>query len=389
MKAVLVLSALATSLSVAPVAMQGNHWQLFRAYTYADRGHRLFAMHKYSDAALAFSAAYARAPMQQEYIKFARLAARLARPARQNVPHPIPQHVQVVALVVHRAAVSAPPLPRRYQLQSLRPMSGGLYAGPVVQLMPMAVSAPEQKPLPIIAADRTVVDANPAEKNQWLKVTAGMTLRQNNSLLTSSQTVLGQGGSWLDARIRLNGDAKHPLHLTSFLYGTQQNGSFGTRPQSLQGGIGLRWYPADTVTVEVARLIKIGSDARNDWMVRAGAGTGRWRPNDLSQSHWLHWQARADAAVIGLSQRDIFAQLDARAGVGFALSDKISLTPYLGSTATVQNERQIAHLFEANAGLWLSKSGRIPFDARLEYRQKFAGNVAASNGMALTIGFHF
>ncbi len=396
MKAVAAAGVFALSINAAPVALQYDGWHAFQAYTYADRGHRLFAQRKWQQAAQAYAAAYARDPRNISYLQMAQTAAAAMRP---KPPPPAPPTMQPPLLL---PVAHAQP---KYALIALAPTAGsartlvadtaGRYWGPVVRLaepapQPLAMRAVETAATPaaLLLRSEPMISPSPATEKR-LSLQAGFSYRPAAPTLSSSEALLGRGGSWTSAAARVNGNAARPLALTGFLYSAQSQQGFGVDPKSLQAGVSLRWQPHPAVSVEAGRLIKIGAQARNDWMLRAGIGFGAWQPADLSKNHWLHWQARADAALIGVSRRDVFAQADARLGLGVRLNDRASITPYIGSTATLQKDTRTATLLEASPGLWLHLEGRVPLDARLEYRQKLAGSAASSNGVALTLGFAF
>jgi tetratricopeptide (TPR) repeat protein len=438
-KALISIFLLILSITVAPILHARNAWTKFQADTYSVRGQRLLDAHRWQDAATAFAAAHQRSPQIASYTLLEKFALALKTAVRAPVlalvqPTNFPAKVRPLKQAIYEKTL----LEGAYMLMAIVPASGttqnlakddaGQYWGPVVRIdfepaqtqsaasptAPVLISnsAPQASAtdaelayvaladgdftkarnlfVRAIAADprpHWVADSRPLGK--WLSIQSGITYREGASDIAASQALLGQGGGWLDAATRINGNPDRPLSLVGFLYSAQNLQHYGLNRDSLQAGFGIRWQPIKNITIEAARLQKIGNQARNDWMLRAGAGVGVWRPANLSQMHWLHWQARADAAMIGLSRRDIFAQADARIGLGFRLTEQMSITPYIGSTATVQKDNRTATLVEMSPGLWLHRSGTVPLDARLEYRRKMAGSAAASNGVALTLGINF
>jgi hypothetical protein len=428
MRAIFAIIMLMLCLTVFPLIFARHSWAHFRADTYAAKGEQLLKQHQWHKAALAFAAAHARSPDDESFIILEKMALALAKPERKpaihskrmsGAPHIIAPRqakltvVSTIKPVYYLMAIT----PAAGSGEVLAPDNQGRYWGPMVRIMP----APREPP-PIIATvatrsnadlayaallDRDFTNARtlfaqaiaeePREQwiadnrplTKWLAVQSGITFRSGIPALATSRALLGQGGSWLDASARLNGNPDKPLALTGFIYSAQSLQSQSLDPKSLQAGFGLRWQPAKNISLEAARLIKVGSQSRNDWMLRLGVGFGAWRPNDIGQANWLHWQARADAALIGLKSADIFAQADARVGLGFRLNDRLSITPYVGSTATLQKDRATATLVEVSPGLWLHRAGNIPLDARLEYRHKIIGSAAASDGLALTFALGF
>ncbi len=432
MKAIFAVCGVIASTTLLPIYASEHQWRSFRAYTYAQQGHRLMAQYQWATAAQAFAKAFARDPSAYQYQQLSRIATALAAP-QQRRRHAMPS-TPLLALTsspvppTSDEAMLMAIIPASGSTQQLKPDEKGQYWGPMVRIAypqpatPSAVTDVTENELPLpktrvspsdaelayaalqdrdfaqarslfaraIAADprpQWIADRRPL--NKWLHLQSGMTFRQTISSLAASQAILGQGGGWFDATVRLNGNPDRPLTFTAFLYGTQPRQQLGFSKESLQAGFGVRWQPVHYVTVEAARLVKIGDQARDDWMLRAGAGMGAWRPADSAQTYWLHWQARADAAVIGLKQRDIFGEANGRVGLGVRLNDELSLTPYIAGIATVQKDRRTATLVELSPGLWLHRNGTLPLDARLEYRHKIAGNAAASNGVAVTFGLSF
>jgi Bacteriophage N adsorption protein A C-term len=428
MKAIVAVFILMLGLTVAPIVSARSHWMQFRADTYAAKGRWLLENHQWQAAAAAFAAAHDRSPDDKSYAKLKDLALALLKPVHRQAWTKPMRATPAPA----RKFVAATQQQPEYILMALIPSSGtentlaqdqqGRYWGPIVRILPaqnhtepaVVVASVAQTPATshadnayaalidkdfskarlyfakAIANDarpQWIADNRPLTK--WLSVQTGLTYRSGTPTLSATQTLLGKGGGWFDTAARLNGNPDKPLAVAAFLYSAQSLQNRSLAANSVQAGIGLRWRPMKNVTVEAARLIKVGAQSRNDWMLRAGAGTGLWRPADVSQTHWLHWQARADAALIGFGKADVFAQADGRIGLGIRLSDQLSLTPYLGSTATLQKDVATATLFEVSPGLWLHRAGNIPLDARIEYRRKIAGTAAASNGVAVTLAVGF
>jgi Bacteriophage N adsorption protein A C-term len=438
MKAILAIVMLIFGVTVLPLISARHSWAQFKASTYAVDGQRLLANQQWRKAASAFAAANERNPDNKSYMSLQKLALILANPISKKTllkigtrmaAHINPSAKPTLGVTIPRQSQSQNQHKPTYYLMAIIPASGspdalvadkqGYYWGPTVRLLP----AQNKQPTIIAAATlpkpssaelayaalsdenfnkarllfaqaiaeeprpQWIADNRPLTK--WLAVQTGVTYRNGTTALATTQALLGQGGSWLDVSARLNGNPNRPLALTGFLYSAQSLQSPRLDPKSLQAGFGLRWQPVKNITVEAARLVKVGSQSRDDWLLRAGAGVGAWRPANVGQARWLHWQVRADAALIGLSRADIFAQADARFGLGIRLNDQVSLTPYIGSTATLQKDVATATLVEVSPGLWLHRSGRIPLDARLEYRWKMAGSAAASNGVALTFAVGF
>ena len=400
MKAIASLALLMLSVTVAPVALkQQEALRAARAYPFADLGYRALEQGKWQEAAAAFRAAASRDPGNAMFAQMIAYSddqgtdpSRIAVAAPRNLPETM-------------AGMAAPPLTVR--------ISAPRWSGPVVSILagPVATAPQATQQTPFVAILPALVAAAPpavqtvaaatgrdaplpqqpskASLADRLHVSAGIQLSDTSSTVAQGEALLGRGGSWSDVSVRLNSDAARPLLLAGFLYTAQSPGRLAIDRDSLQAGIGLRWQPVQGLTLEAARLLAIGKSARNDWMLRAGYGTGRWQDDDASERIWLHWQARGDVALVGLDRRDIFVQIDARAGPGFRLSDQLSLTPYAGITATLQKDSASTTLVDAGPGLWLHRGGAVPLDARLDWRTRIAGNSSRSSGLMLTLAASF
>lgn len=213
--------------------------------------------------------------------------------------------------------------------------------------------------------------------------------------LAQSQTILGTSGSYGQVDVRLNGNPDRPIYFLSSAAAALNSRSFATDPRSVQVGVGFGIQPivGSNAYIDAIRLIAAGPQARNDWEVRTGVGFGRGYGPSPGNDIWLHWQARTDTALIGFRRGDVFTTADARLGLGYSPAERWALTPYAGSTFTLQRAGTLATLYEASPGLWLhhslDRAGQHAIDLKVDYRRKLVGTAAATNGVAVTIAGQF
>ncbi|MBB3810672.1 bacteriophage N4 adsorption protein A [Pseudochelatococcus contaminans] len=111
--------------------------------------------------------------------------------------------------------------------------------------------------------------------------------------------------------------------------------------RTMQGSFGVRWKPLQNynVIVEAARLFRIGSDSREDTMVRAAYFDGRGGDLRMDVPSWWLWQVSGEVGhYFDIDQT--FATLDAKLGRSFRLdsiSDRLMITPFVGVTANFDN----------------------------------------------------
>ena len=148
---------------------------------------------------------------------------------------------------------------------------------------------------------------------------------------------------------------------------------------SAQGAVGAQWRVLPTVAISAERLVALGDDARNGWTLRTEAGIAR-RIGPVALD------AFAEAGVVGIHRRDLFASLQARAATPLGLTPKVSVEPGIGLWSAVQRSDTTASRIDIGPNLTL----RAPHAAlSLDYRRRIAGNASPGNGATLTLSAGF
>ncbi|MEM7570505.1 MAG: hypothetical protein AAF337_11985 [Pseudomonadota bacterium] len=237
-----------------------------------------------------------------------------------------------------------------------------------------------------------------------LRMSAYTVWRQNSRQINDAAfgPSLAQSQSGLGASYRLPVDgwaSRHGLSATSRLLWAYDPESLSPDGRSVQAGIGLQLRPFEALNIVTAveRLLAIGDDARNDWLLRTSYSAGRGYEPELGKNWWLHWSTYLDAAVIDPSDPDIQILGDARVGLGHQPFEGSSLTviPFAGLSGIYEDAGgRTTDLYEAAAGVWLRLWPGGPeitdparaLDLRLEYREKLGGDSPSKSGMRVTLG---
>ncbi|MDB5366154.1 MAG: uncharacterized protein JWM77_2081 [Rhodospirillales bacterium] len=177
---------------------------------------------------------------------------------------------------------------------------------------------------------------------------------------------------------------------------SSSNGSSTTR--SLQGAVGMRWKPFSEVTLVggVERLIKIGPDSFNDWLLRLAWSTGGGTDIDPVADHWWSWQAYAEAAYF-VTQGRLVHTFEARGGQtwrGALFDTELLVTPFVGLAETYDAAERRRLGWAAGPGVALRRwyggdAYRAPphwAEWSLQYRWHLAGSARLS-GLVLQLGW--
>lgn len=224
-----------------------------------------------------------------------------------------------------------------------------------------------------------------------------MVSRQNEpDRFRADRTLPGLGGSQAVVGLtwRLNDDPARPLNAgiraASALASSSGSGTLAST--QIVAGASLRPSSDINLVLAAERLIKAGRDSRNAWMLRTGWSTGTGLPIAPGQTSRWGWTLDAQAGVIGASSRDLFGGIDVRAGRSIAITPSMSVVPYLGVSSLAERTDGNATLVEAAPGVALRyemPGGMPPLDARLDWRQRIAGNAAPANGLTFTVATQF
>lgn len=213
---------------------------------------------------------------------------------------------------------------------------------------------------------------------------------------------LAQSQSGLGATYRLPIDgwaSKHELSAYSRLLWAYEPMSLVVNGQSYQAGVGVQVRPFSNLNLVTAaeRLVGLGDQARDDWLLRASYSTGAGYAPLEGERSWLHWSVYGDVAVIDPAQPDLQLTGEGRVGFGnrpFANSS-FTVIPFAGASANFQDAAGVStSLYEASAGLWMRYwpgGASLPdpqraLDLRMEYRAKVGGDSASASGLLLTLG---
>lgn len=187
------------------------------------------------------------------------------------------------------------------------------------------------------------------------------------------------------------------------LWGLDGN-SLHFRDETYQAGLGIKYKPLATQNIVLAaeRLISVGHEARDDWMLRSAYSWDRGYGQQPGKNHWPFVTFYVDGALIRPTNPDIFAASDIRAGYSFLISgDKgplVIATPHIVTTGVVQKDPAgTTTLLEAGPGvsikLWLQNGAhgavRSSLDLIMQYRIKMAGNSAGESGFTITLAADF
>ena len=168
-----------------------------------------------------------------------------------------------------------------------------------------------------------------------------------------------------------------------------------TFAETTQAGVGLRFWPLDrqNLSLTAERLIRVGRDARNAWLLRTTYGFEHETGLTIMSRGSGFWAIYLDAALIDPTDPDFFAAGEIRAGQRFQIADRLGLAPFVGINFLGQDESgRFTSLGEAGAGLAMRLNlpgnpalGRsVALDLILQFRGKIAGNAFDTTGFAMT-----
>ncbi|RZL96513.1 MAG: tetratricopeptide repeat protein [Variovorax sp.] len=136
---------------------------------------------------------------------------------------------------------------------------------------------------------------------------------------------------------------------------------WSTEPRSLriqngstQGGIGVRFKPLreHSLYFAVERLIKIGDNAQDDWLMRASYGWVDGYQMRIDRNSWNYTSLFADVGVFTDREHTRAIYVEARQGHSFRVSDRWIVTPLLVANARRQSpDPGRVNYSEAGAGV--------------------------------------
>lgn len=162
-----------------------------------------------------------------------------------------------------------------------------------------------------------------------------------------------------------------------------------TGPETLQGFLGVRWKPfADwNLIFEGARLVKLGSASREDWLGRAAFSAGEGTDLNVVDPHWTTWQIYGEADRFFETSQNV-AIFEGRVGESFrldAISDKLVATPFLALGGSYDSSFANPGALGTGPGFalryWFREdkyaAPRSYVDMNVQYRFKLAGDNRA------------
>src|SRR5690606_28878544 len=164
-------------------------------------------------------------------------------------------------------------------------------------------------------------------------------LRDNGLPSPGALPLLGGGQSGAMLAFRTDPYAARPLDIiarANIAHRDQAGATPRLDDGSAGAALGLRWRPLPGVPVEMAggRLFALGQAARDAWTLRAAGGIDS--PPPPAAGLGFDHAAYAEAGMVGLSRRDLYASGQTRLGVSRRLSASATLSAGAGAWASIQ-----------------------------------------------------
>jgi hypothetical protein len=169
-----------------------------------------------------------------------------------------------------------------------------------------------------------------------------------------------------------------------------------TGAQTRQGSLGIRWKPLSrhNLVFETGRLVKIGDQARDDWLLRAAYSTGYGTDLRLDRPSWWQWNLFGEVVSYPQSDQNIL-NVELRGGRSYrlpALNERLVVSPLLVIGGGYDDALTTPRAFGVGSGvnfrLWLREDDyRAPMsylDLSLQYRFRLAGDEDRAEGVFLT-----
>jgi hypothetical protein len=183
------------------------------------------------------------------------------------------------------------------------------------------------------------------------------------------------GGSQAGARInyRLNGDHERSLALSARLYAPVD------QPEGAEAALGLDWRPLRTVPVHLLaeRRQRLGREGRSDFSLTVYGGGERRLLNGK-----VRVEAYGQAGIVGVEERDLFADGAVRAGVPIGPVE-------VGAGAWGGAQPGVSRLDVGPQASFRLPVGKGSVRAAAEWRFRVAGEAAPGSGPALTLSTDF
>lgn len=222
---------------------------------------------------------------------------------------------------------------------------------------------------------------------------------------TGSSTLISQGGmeyahrldhyDWFDdypLGFR-DGETLHTFVRTFWGY---KSDSIAIDRDTIQGGAGLRWKPIDDQSFYLSgeRLFRIGSQARNDWLLRASYGWDTGYDIEPVRDDWPFATIFTDAAWIPGPQWVVFLTGEGRYGHSFKHRQQTVITPHvMAGIYNTTDDLDSTSVVEFGPGIsikyWFDdtkyEAYRSAAEAIVQYRGAFEDNGDFSHGIVATL----
>ena len=169
---------------------------------------------------------------------------------------------------------------------------------------------------------------------------------------------------------------------------------------SVQAGVGLSAKPfgAANLVLAAERLIAVGRNARDDWLLRASWSAGRGYEGRPGQTRWPFWSVYLDGAIIDPADPDLFGAAETRAGWTFAVAGPLEVTPHGLISGLIQEDPfDTVSLLEAGPGATVTwrlggdryRAPGAALTLSAHYRFRIAGNADGGGGPTVTLAVGF
>ena len=174
------------------------------------------------------------------------------------------------------------------------------------------------------------------------------------------------------------------LQLFGRVFWTAEDGP-APEGDTVQAGLGVRYKPfaSQNLVLSGERLVAIGSDARNDWLLRAGYSFGSSADLEPGRDRANYTSLYADAAVIPTSELPLFLTGELIQGISFNALPQTAVIPHLLAAGNlVDDEGGNSSGLYVGLGLRLKawpletkyQAGRVALTMDVQYRQQVVGN---------------
>jgi hypothetical protein len=195
------------------------------------------------------------------------------------------------------------------------------------------------------------------------------------------------GGSQSGAALgyTLNPLARRPVTLSARL-NAATDAAGRTDPRTTQAAFGIRYQALPALAVTAERLVSLGENTRDDWLLRLSSGFTR-QTRLIGQP--LRLDAYGEASLLG--NGDSLAAGQARAMTPLLNTKILSLSAGLGSWASIQNTdaATVGRLDVGPSAAVRLGQGRLALELSADYRQRVAGEALPSSGPTLTLSSSF